>query len=377
MVMLLAYSTEAQFIQGSVRKGTGYNQVDVMFRSNFNSGPGEYVNYVQFSLSIPISAYQPGVIATLTPVGPFAPLVFAQGPQYTQGSTNERVFTWVCVNPAVTAMSWTTTEFVGATVTFTGGPANTQVRMVDYSNAGGGSNSNTYFAINTTINGDGTNYADLYYTNPGESTEAAYPNLDQFVQTVALVSLPVDMLNFSGYRSGARNILNWTTSSEQNNKGFEVQRSTDGSNYVSLGFVNSLAAGGNSTTELNYTFSDNNLVGSKQYYRLRQVNLDNSSKYSNIVLIKGDRGLQMTISGLYPNPATTRINVLLEATNREKVTLVVSDMSGKVVSQTVAEVQTGNNTIPMEISTLANGTYTVKLVCAAGCENVVSKFVKQ
>ncbi|NOT52610.1 MAG: hypothetical protein HOP10_15205, partial [Chitinophagaceae bacterium] len=301
MVMLVSYTSEAQFIQGSVRKGTAYNQVDVMFRSTFNSNVGEYVNYVQFSLSIPVSAYQAGVTATLTPVGPFAPLVFAQGPQYTQGSTNERVFTWVCVNPAVTAMSWTTADFVGATVTFTGGIANTLVKMCDYTNAGGGSNSNTYFAINVTQHGgDVTNYGDLYFTNLGESTENIYGNGDQFVQTSALVSLPVDFLNFSGYRAGARNILNWTTSSEQNNKGFEVQRSIDGSNYVALGFVNSLAPGGNSATELSYTFSDNNLSGSRQYYRLKQVNLDNSSKYSNIVLIKGDRGMQMTIDGLYP-----------------------------------------------------------------------------
>ncbi len=381
--MLLGYSSEAQFIQGSVKKGAAYNKLDVYFKASFVSNPGEYINYVQFSLAIPISAYQAGVVASLVTVGPFAPLVFAQGTQYTQASTNERIFTWVCVNPAITAMSWTTTEFIGATVTFNGGTANPQVRMVDYTNGGGGGNFNTYFAINSTQHGgDVTNYADLFYANPGESTEDVYIGAgantgDQFVQTIPLVSLPVDILSFSGYRSGSRNILSWTTSSEQNNKGFEVQRATDGATYTTLGFVSSLAPFGNSATELNYTFTDNSLAGSKQYYRLRQVDYDNHSKYSNVVLIKGDRGVIMTIGGIFPNPATSVVNVIVDAPQKDKVTLVVTDMSGHTVAQKVATVQPGSNTVGVEIATLSSGTYLVKLICQAGCESEIGKFVKQ
>jgi hypothetical protein len=378
--LMFAFNGEAQFINGSIMKGAGYNQVDILFRPTFNSNAGEYINYVQFSLTIPIAAYTAGVIATLTPVGNFATLAFAQGAQYTEASTSERVFTWVCVNPAITVMSWTAgTAFVGATVTFTGGPNNTQIKMADYSNAGGGSNVNTFFVITCTQHGpfgDVTDYANLFYSHAGATT-GLYGNLDQWVQTVPLVSLPADILSFSGYKSGSVNKLQWTTTSEQNNRGFEVQRSLDGVNYNSIGFVNSLAAGGNSSSQIDYGFIDNNLTGDRQYYRLRMVSLNNSSKLSNVVLIKGEKPLTLMIDGLFPNPANSVVNVLIGSPGHDKLTLLVTDMLGKTVVQQVTEVESGSNTIPIDISRLTNGTYIVKLVCNNNCEGVVGKFVKQ
>ncbi len=191
------------------------------------------------------------------------------------------------------------------------------------------------------------------------------------------VSLPVSLLSFSGYKDGSRNQLRWTTSSEQNNHGFELQRSTDGVNYSVLGFVNSLGLGGNSATELNYAYTDNNVTGSSQYYRLRQVGLDGNSKFSNIVLIKEDKPLTLNIDGLFPNPASTLVNVLIAAPNKDKVTFVITDIAGKTVQQQVANVEAGSNTIPVNINHLSNGIYMVKLVCSSNCDGVVGKFVKQ
>jgi hypothetical protein len=224
--------------------------------------------------------------------------------------------------------------------------------------------------------GDVTDYGlnALYYFTAGLSTLGNYANGDQYVRTVPQVSLPVDILSFSGYKSGTVNKLQWTTSSEQNNRGFEVQRSLDGVNYSSIGFVNSLAAGGNSSSQLDYGFTDNSVTGDRQYYRLRMVNLNNSSKLSNIVIINGDKPMLLTINGLYPNPATTIVNVLLGSPVKEKITLVVTDMLGKTVVQQDAVVQPGSNTIPIDINRLTNGTYVVKVM---GNEGVVSKFVKQ
>lgn len=71
------------------------------------------------------------------------------------------------------------------------------------------------------------------------------------------LSLPVTLLSFSGYKDGSRNQLSWTTGTEINNRGFDVQRSADGINYTSIGFVNSLATGGNSNDQLSYRFTDN------------------------------------------------------------------------------------------------------------------------
>lgn len=189
--------------------------------------------------------------------------------------------------------------------------------------------------------------------------------------------LPAGLLSFAGQREGAVNRLRWTTASEQNNRGFEVQLSTDGVNFISIGFVNSLAVSGNSSDQLSYIFTDDRPVGTRQYYRLRQLDMSNIGKMSNIVLIKGEKPATLAIAGVYPNPANDRVNVDLASPVRGQATLQVLDMTGKAVIQKTLTIEAGNNTIPMDISRLTQGTYMVKLLCGADCESAVSKFVKQ
>lgn len=189
-------------------------------------------------------------------------------------------------------------------------------------------------------------------------------NLYQWMarQSLAGGPLPVSITSFSGYKEGNSNKLQWTTASESNNSGFEVQRSTDGNNYTAIGFVNSQANGGNSTSELSYSFIDNNITGSLQFYRLRQVDLDNHSKFSNIVRIKGERPVTLTIDALFPNPASRVVNVQINAPNKDKATLMITDIAGRTMSQKVVSIEIGSNTIPMDISRLTRGIYMVKLV---------------
>lgn len=189
--------------------------------------------------------------------------------------------------------------------------------------------------------------------------------------------LPVSIVSFSGYKDGSRNQLRWTTASEQNNRGFDVMRSADGINYTSIGFVNSQASGGNSDLQLNYTYTDNNITDGKQYYRLRQQDFDGHSKFSNIVLIKGDKPLTLMMEGLFPNPASTIVNVMIAAPVREKVSLVITDVTGRTVAQQLVNVETGSNTIPVDISRLNAGSYMVKLVCSSNCESQVGRFIKK
>jgi hypothetical protein len=212
------------------------------------------------------------------------------------------------------------------------------------------------------------------------ATVFTYLNLASVNQltNAAITALPVNLLNFSGYKSGSKNVLKWTTANEQNNMGFEVQRSSDGVNYSAIGFVNSVAPGGISSGELNYSFDDNTPGTSKRnYYRLSQKDLDGRNRLSNIVVISGDKPTVIGIGGLFPNPASTLVNVIIDAPKRDKLTLVVMDAAGKTVKQQLVSVEIGSNTIPVEISNLAQGGYLVKVVCKEGCETTVAKFNKQ
>jgi len=148
-------------------------------------------------------------------------------------------------------------------------------------------------------------------------------------------------------------------------------------NYSSIGFVNS-QVGGFTNEEQHYTFDDPNPTGKKQYYRLNQKDIDGNGKLSNVVMITRDRPTVLGIGGLFPNPASTLVNVIIDAPQRDKITIVVTDMGGKMVIQQQASVDLGSNTVPVNIGKLSNGSYLVKLICqSSDCETAAAKFNKQ
>jgi alcohol dehydrogenase YqhD (iron-dependent ADH family) len=111
---------------------------------------------------------------------------------------------------------------------------------------------------------------------------------------------------------------------------------------------------------------------------LRQEDFDGNKKLSNIVMIKGDMSTILDISGLFPNPASTQVNVIIDAPRRDKIMVVVTDMGGKKVIQQQANVDIGSNTVPIDIARLASGSYLVKLTCqSSDCETAAAKFNKQ
>ena len=189
--------------------------------------------------------------------------------------------------------------------------------------------------------------------------------------------LPVSLISFSGEKSNTDNILKWTTQAEVNSLGFEVQRSIDGVNFTVVSFVSTKAPGGNSNNVLNYTFTDSNPVGKKHYYRLRQVDIDGRNRLSSVVLIKGDKALALNISGVFPNPAISNVNIIINTPDSKAITLMVADANGRWVKLQNAKLESGSNTISLDVRKLSAGPYTVKAVCDAGCETATANFIKQ
>lgn len=198
------------------------------------------------------------------------------------------------------------------------------------------------------------------------------------VGKITLFALPVNLLSFSGQREGAINRLRWITSNETNSRGFEVQRSSDGTNYSTIGFVNSQATGGSSAHELSYTFTDGNPAGKKQYYRLVMTDIDGRTKTSSTILIQGEPSISIVIGGVYPNPASTAINIIVNSPDRQDMKVQVLDLAGRILRQQNATLGIGSNTIPMDIGRLAAGQYIIKLNCLTGdCQTITRRFTKQ
>jgi hypothetical protein len=154
--------------------------------------------------------------------------------------------------------------------------------------------------------------------------------------------------------------LSWTTSSEQNNAYFNLQHSTDGTNFTTIAKVNSKAPNGNSAATLNYTSINAEPKLGHNYYRLQQVDLDNkTSVHAQIVdLIWGANGNTVSI---YPNPTTDILNIDLYAQTAQNTTVKLLDMSGRVIKQIQAKSAAGMNYIKLKMSELANGVYTVQV----------------
>jgi hypothetical protein len=196
-----------------------------------------------------------------------------------------------------------------------------------------------------------------------------YVHTGQFV-------LPVTLLEFKGQQSGDINKLSWKTATETNNRGFELERSADGKNFSSLGFVATKAENGNSTSALNYNYDDARPLQGNNYYRLKQIDRDGKISYSQVILLSR-KVTDITLSSLYPNPTERMLNLVITSPKAEKVTLVVADLTGKVVMQQPVQLVIGENKQILNVLRLSAGTYFIKAVCASGCETAVQRFVKQ
>ncbi len=211
------------------------------------------------------------------------------------------------------------------------------------------------------------------FLNSSTTTSNGYfDNLLVYAPSLA----PVTFTNFSGNREGHNNLLFWNTATESNNRGFDIQRSADGTNFTTIGTVNSLANGGNSSTTLSYTYTDANVSGSVQYYRLRQVDNDGRSSLSNVIAIRDNQALSLNIVGLYPNPASNVVNLSVTAPVTTKATLLITGVEGRILTKQALTLQKGMNAQSVDISNFSAGTYLVKIIGNNG-EVAVSKFVKK
>lgn len=168
--------------------------------------------------------------------------------------------------------------------------------------------------------------------------------------------LPVDMSSFVSSVNGRDVTLNWTTSSETNNSGFDIERSIVAGHWLKIGMVQ-----GNGTTlsSMNYFFTDRGLNAGLYNYRLKQIDFNGNFQYfnlSNEVII----GIPATfsLSQNYPNPFNPSTTINYDLPYDGKVTLRILDISGREVSMIVNEFQpAGYYSLSFNGNNLSSGIY--------------------
>ena len=169
--------------------------------------------------------------------------------------------------------------------------------------------------------------------------------------------LPITALSFNGYEKNNASVLNWTTSSEFNTRGFDIEKSFDGISFSKIGNV---AAAGNSTVTRNYLFTDAAKLSVIQFYRLKQIDLDGRSSYSNIVAIKKTNGSQLEVVSV-SNPFKDKVKIVFTEAPQNNTIFELYDATGKLVMNTQQLVYSSVTEI-MAPSKLSSGTYFLRIL---------------
>ncbi len=183
-------------------------------------------------------------------------------------------------------------------------------------------------------------------------------------------ALPLEILAFTGDSKNNDVLLRWTTEHEYNARDFDIERSTDGSNFITAGNV----AAYNTPGKHEYNFTDQNagaLTNGRLYYRIKQKDLDGKYEYSKTITVSLPVVRSFTLS---PNPAQSFLEITYNGYNvHDNLKLQITDMSGKkLLEQTIIPAAKVHK---INISTLSRGVYFISILNNGS--RITGKFVKQ
>ena len=192
------------------------------------------------------------------------------------------------------------------------------------------------------------------YNAPGWDWYWILDNIAIWVDVIT----PVELTSFTSSVSGNDVTLNWSTATEVNNQGFNVERNS-GNGFEKVGFV---AGFGTTTEQHSYSFVDDNLSSGSYTYRLKQVDYDGTFEYSEEIQVDITTPDVYSLEQNYPNPFNPSTQIAYGLAVDSKVTLKVFDVLGQEVATLInGNVAAGNHEINFNASNLNSGVYFYKI----------------
>ena len=179
---------------------------------------------------------------------------------------------------------------------------------------------------------------------------------DVYYSRILTGIVPVELVSFSASVSANVVTLSWSTATELNNRGFEIERSSDKIDWRTNGFKE-----GNGTTSepQNYSFNDDlsDITSDRLYYRLKQLDFNGSFEYSNTIEVVVPPS-EFLLSQNYPNPFNPSTTISYQLPVNSFVSLKVYNVLGNEVASLVNEQkQAGEHEIEFNASGLGSGVY--------------------
>ena len=210
---------------------------------------------------------------------------------------------------------------------------------------------NWYFAFGQAISADG-NIIGI----------SAYPPGSQFAHALVLTldtTVPVELSNFSANVLHQTVELSWTTITEKNNSGFEVQRKSGNQEWETQSFI---AGRGTTTEPSHYSYEDELKSAGNYSYRLKQIDFDGSFEYSDIVNVDVDPVAEYKLAQNFPNPFNPSTKISFSVAKKSNVMLNVYNILGEQVATLVNEVkESGSYQVEFNAANLPSGIYIYRL----------------
>ena len=208
---------------------------------------------------------------------------------------------------------------------------------------------------------DGADNRGLYWSGAGDivigggmdGTGFDQPFLDDLIigEAISPISpLPIELVFFSATPERNSVLLEWETASEIENDHFTVERSVNAETWQTIERIDGAV---NSSQSIYYTTNDTEPLDGLSYYRLKQTDTDGTSTHSRIVSVFYDLSIQQV--NVYPNPAETKIIVKGAFTGAPQ--WAVYNALGREVSPLIFGSTAGSNSLTLDISSLAPGSY--------------------
>lgn len=189
------------------------------------------------------------------------------------------------------------------------------------------------------------------------------------VRKIIMGPLPVDFTRFTATKNNNTALLEWSTATETNNSRFVIERSGDGAKWDDIANI----SGYGNTAELhNYSYTDAAPLTGYNYYRLKQVDADGGSTFSEVRTVVFNSSL---FARVYPNPVRDYVTVEINSDRETNSSLVIYSIGGDKVKTVQQHLAKGVNQVTIQqLNGLANGYYVIKVVTPGG--ELESKFIK-
>ncbi|CAN5494243.1 hypothetical protein BH10BAC3_BH10BAC3_01480 [soil metagenome] len=348
---------KAQNISFTIKPGSDANSAKVFIKSNADITG--VVSQILVTFILPASVNPTAPTSTITTNAAFPQWgglsLTTPVPTETVNGVSSYIYTYFAAPLTSTTTTFTNgVEVLLGEISFAPGTSLSDLKLASL--AAGGTSSISYLVIEvggTVI----SNTIALTYGTGAVNTEAGFDGLS-YVPLGPI--LPVKFLSFYALKSGEDAKLSWTVSSDDENKYFDIERSTNGRGFTSFTRVNAYENGQSTNTyeAADLLISKN---GSKDlYYRIKQVDKSGATVYSvirNLNIYQSSLGIS-----LYPNPSRSVSKLIVDAPAPSKAIVILRDFTGKQIQVMNLQFVKGINQKDINVSNLPAGDYNVSVV---------------